>query len=846
MSTVVAELGVYGRVAVEATGQETRVTRSITLPPDFPSSSFLAAHSSLGGASGAAQAVLHPATVDALGPRLVAATAVVASSSSHDLLFPPSCPAQEEKVWGFLIGCTEYLAHLHAHGLHHAGVAREACLARADGAVVLLGPALHVTEVAQVPAHRRSPECFTAAAAARRACDDGLDMWGLGCVCYWLLTGREPFAAASDDPDEAERAVVEDEPRPLPPSVTPELRFLVAKLLEKDPRRRPDAAAVLAYSAVRVRVERERLRRREEAIDAAIREAQDAVRAEYEDKMLHLLDTIAELEAQLAQRRVVLQVEAATQSHDDEAAASDLAMTLELSNERERQLDQWERSLMEREATIANSTLCASCSTTNDTTITHRNPVASAPSTGAAESHRALSVSLAGGHHLDDADATLEISGRVTARSGVPSPPKLRRVPWVSPANNSNNESAIPLPDEPSMIIEPASVVKASQAHHQSSATVRPPISPPRKRSVPGLNLGGLTTLGRQAGGGAGGANSSASELAHLCLAAVSSRSADALIDGQVVFGWRRRDGHGDQNVPPAPIPFAHPQSLTVTPVWDNRAKKVLSEPSSELLVTFVPNQGMLRLPAVKNLRVRHRFDSSFAKLVVPRPVTVKAHDGSLLCFFVVRSTRPLSDAIAEVVIEFDNLNPVDAVAILAGPFDLVLARLCDDCAVPDQALVQAETTTASKRASPAKPTASGGGSSISTPSPSTSPLPSARPHTAPHHHQATAITTSPTPRALHFPRTQPVVKPVAKSQSAASQPGAAPAGASSSSRRGSRDSISSSVSSSSSSLLGSQRGSFVNSEEDDDVDMSAADMLRMLRQQKRATASLASTASFC
>lgn len=54
--------------------------------------------------------------------------------------------------------------------------------------------------------------------------------------------------------DDRSRKIVSEKPAPLPQSYSTEFQFLVFKLLEKDPSRRPDADAVLQYSAVSSRV----------------------------------------------------------------------------------------------------------------------------------------------------------------------------------------------------------------------------------------------------------------------------------------------------------------------------------------------------------------------------------------------------------------------------------------------------------------------------------------------------------------------------------------------------------------------------------------------------------------
>ncbi|MEO7095375.1 MAG: serine/threonine-protein kinase, partial [Polyangiales bacterium] len=89
------------------------------------------------------------------------------------------------------------------------------------------------------------PEQVTGTGADARS-----DLYALGCVAWWLLTGDEVF----DRPDEetALRSHVNDPVPPLRPRVRgwlpPKLEAIVIRLLAKDPEDRPDDARELAAS----------------------------------------------------------------------------------------------------------------------------------------------------------------------------------------------------------------------------------------------------------------------------------------------------------------------------------------------------------------------------------------------------------------------------------------------------------------------------------------------------------------------------------------------------------------------------------------------------------------------
>jgi serine/threonine-protein kinase len=88
-----------------------------------------------------------------------------------------------------------------------------------------------------------APEIILGAEVDQRA-----DVYAIGCVAYYMLTGQPVFEAESP----RELFAMHLDARPVPPSrrselaISRQLDALVLACLEKDPRRRPqDAAAVL-------------------------------------------------------------------------------------------------------------------------------------------------------------------------------------------------------------------------------------------------------------------------------------------------------------------------------------------------------------------------------------------------------------------------------------------------------------------------------------------------------------------------------------------------------------------------------------------------------------------------
>lgn len=153
-------------------------------------------------------------------------------------------PMGADRVVFLLRQACDSLAEAHAAGLVHRDVKpANLMICRYGGRVDVLKVldfglvALDPTEVGGTPA-TMAPEVVKGRADARS------DLYGLGCVAYWLLTGRTVFPR--DGVEAVLRAHAED--APVPPSqlietgVPPALEAVVMCCLEKDPARRPVSA----------------------------------------------------------------------------------------------------------------------------------------------------------------------------------------------------------------------------------------------------------------------------------------------------------------------------------------------------------------------------------------------------------------------------------------------------------------------------------------------------------------------------------------------------------------------------------------------------------------------------
>jgi eukaryotic-like serine/threonine-protein kinase len=139
----------------------------------------------------------------------------------------------------------------HEHGVVHRDVKPANLLVTPDGRVKVTDfgiarPDDHepLTATGQVmgTAHYLAPEL-----ARGRAATPASDIYALGVVAYECLAGRRPFEG--DDQIGVATAHLSEEPPPLPETLAPDVRALVAAAMEKDPQRRIGGADVLAAAA---------------------------------------------------------------------------------------------------------------------------------------------------------------------------------------------------------------------------------------------------------------------------------------------------------------------------------------------------------------------------------------------------------------------------------------------------------------------------------------------------------------------------------------------------------------------------------------------------------------------
>ena len=78
----------------------------------------------------------------------------------------------------------------------------------------------------------------------RQNSDSKVDIWALGVILYEFLTCKHPFSLSIG-------AITNEPFAPLPRSVSPFMKRLVSKLLDKDPKTRPSAEILLNIEEIK-------------------------------------------------------------------------------------------------------------------------------------------------------------------------------------------------------------------------------------------------------------------------------------------------------------------------------------------------------------------------------------------------------------------------------------------------------------------------------------------------------------------------------------------------------------------------------------------------------------------
>lgn len=191
----------------------------------------------------------HIATLYALehdGRALFIAMELMPGGSLRDLIARGPLPVPQALALARDVAAA--LAHAHRRGIVHRDIKPENLMLDEEGAVKVmdfgLARALQATRLTMTGT-TLGTAAYMAPEATRGAIGAPADVFALGVVLYEMLAGALPFPG--ENPMALLYMIANEAPRPLRearPDVAPEVEAVVARLLEKDPERRPDAATM--------------------------------------------------------------------------------------------------------------------------------------------------------------------------------------------------------------------------------------------------------------------------------------------------------------------------------------------------------------------------------------------------------------------------------------------------------------------------------------------------------------------------------------------------------------------------------------------------------------------------
>ena len=175
------------------------------------------------------------------------------------------CYLNEKSLWEYLIQISEGLEYLHKEKILHRDIKAQNIFLDENlnikigdfGLVRMLG-------THSVAAHSQvgTPLYFSPELCKEESYDEKSDVWSFGCLMYEMAALHLPFEAKNTPALIAK--IVNVQPKHLPDIFSNELKFVILKMLEKNPVKRPSVAQILAYEPVQVRLPHSVFRREKE------------------------------------------------------------------------------------------------------------------------------------------------------------------------------------------------------------------------------------------------------------------------------------------------------------------------------------------------------------------------------------------------------------------------------------------------------------------------------------------------------------------------------------------------------------------------------------------------------
>lgn len=167
------------------------------------------------------------------------------------LLRKTQTPFEERQVWNYFVQVAGAISHMHDQRMMHRDI-KPANIFVASNNVLKLGDLglgrMLSNDSVEAFSKVGTPLYMSPEVLHGQGYDFKSDMWSLGCLLYELATLRSPFEAPNQTLYDIFKRINSCDFPPLPDSLSQELRDLVSRMLQSDPKRRPTAAEALAYA----------------------------------------------------------------------------------------------------------------------------------------------------------------------------------------------------------------------------------------------------------------------------------------------------------------------------------------------------------------------------------------------------------------------------------------------------------------------------------------------------------------------------------------------------------------------------------------------------------------------
>jgi len=250
----------------------------------------------------------------------------------------------EERLWKWMIQLTQGLQHAHARRILHRDIKASNVFLDAHDNIKIgdLGLGKILGESRCALSQVGTPIYMSPEMCEGKPYDTKSDVWALGCLMFELASLKPPFQAANQAL--LARKIINAAPEShVPANYSREIPFIISKLLDKDPRRRPSPDSILNYSAVQIRLERASFQAREADLLAQLEEAR---RQEARRAIEHASSLQCALQQQQQQMHMHLQQQSGDAVHAELCAERDRLRTAkargeERERERERERVDW-------------------------------------------------------------------------------------------------------------------------------------------------------------------------------------------------------------------------------------------------------------------------------------------------------------------------------------------------------------------------------------------------------------------------------------------------------------------------------------------------------------------------